>query len=228
VHKSGGRQPAVVCAANGCGWKSNNARCRSNTQSRAADVSPPWYENHDGGTTNAMMDGVRLSSVNARCAQAQRGVSPPWDRKRLASGAQFFSTRTPPVSPPWKRNALAVARVLDRTRTLAWHGGLRPPLLVACATCRLRCAFPIRNGGCFPRGADTPRSWRTAPCPVAGEITPFAMHKRTFARAAGVSPPWCVARTVADENRTMLAVSRTRNRERRGVSPPWKLLTLVQ
>jgi hypothetical protein len=44
---------------------------------------------------------------------------------------------------------------------------------------------------------------------------------KSLSRAAGVSPPWCVARTVADENRTMLAGSRTRNQERRDVSPPW-------
>jgi hypothetical protein len=50
---------------------------------------------------------------------------------------------------------------------------------------------------------------------LSGEKTIFAMHKRTFTRAAGVSPPWGVPRTVADENRTMLAGSRTRNRERR-------------
>jgi hypothetical protein len=37
----------------------------------------------------------------------------------------------------------------------------------------------------------------------------------TQPRAAGVSPPWCVPRTVADQNRTMLADGRTRNQERR-------------
>jgi hypothetical protein len=36
--------------------------------------------------------------------------------------------------------------------------GLGQPLLVACATYRLRCAFPIRNGEAYPRGADAPRS----------------------------------------------------------------------
>jgi hypothetical protein len=43
--------------------------------------------------------------------------------------------------------------LLARHHTHAW---LTPPLLVACATYCLRCAFPIRNGGSVPRGADAP------------------------------------------------------------------------
>jgi hypothetical protein len=149
------------------------------------DVSPPWCVPRTAADQNPTMPaGSRTRN------QKRRDVSPPWDRKRLASGAQFFSTRTPPVSPPWKRNALAVAHFLPGRERSRATGGLRPPLLVACATHRLRCAFPIRNGGCFPRGADAPRSWRHARCPVAGEMTPFAVHKRTLPRAAGVSPPW--------------------------------------
>jgi hypothetical protein len=42
----------------------------------------------------------------------------------------------------------------------------------------------------FPRGADAPRSY-FAERTFAGEKTIFAVHERTFARAAGVSPPWC-------------------------------------
>ncbi len=68
-------------------------------------------------------------------------------------------------------------------------GGLRSPLLVACATYRLRCAFPIRNSGCSPRGAYAPRSW-LAMRRSAEAKTIFAMHKRTFSRAAIISPPW--------------------------------------
>jgi hypothetical protein len=33
-----------------------------------------------------------------------------------------------------------------------------------------------------------------------GEKTIFAMHERTFPRAAGVSPPWCVIRTMCGKN----------------------------
>jgi hypothetical protein len=45
----------------------------------------------------------------------------------------------------------------------------------------------------------------TPPAPVAvrtfaGEKTIFAMHERTFTRAAGVSPPWCVIRTMCGKN----------------------------
>jgi hypothetical protein len=101
------------------------------------------------------------------------------------------------------------------------HGGLTPPAPDCMRDTPAAMCVSDSQRRIFPTGADAPRSWRRARCPVAGEITPLAMHKRTFTRAAGVSPPWCVPRTVADENRTMLAVSRTRNRERRGISPPW-------
>jgi hypothetical protein len=50
-------------------------------------------------------------------------------------------------------------------------GGLRPPLLVA------QCRFAGEN---HSRGAQRTSLRKTT----------FALHKRTFSRAAGVSPPW--------------------------------------
>jgi hypothetical protein len=46
----------------------------------------------------------------------------------------------------------------------------------------------------MPRGAYAPRSCVGVRM-SAGEIAIFAMHKRTFTRAAGVSPPWLGNRT---------------------------------
>jgi hypothetical protein len=48
----------------------------------------------------------------------------------------------------------------------------------------------VHSRAANPRGAYAPRSWRLDGCSFTGEITPFAMQKRTFTRAAGVSPPW--------------------------------------
>jgi hypothetical protein len=67
-----------------------------------------------------------------------------------------------------------------------------PPWVCKPRLQRQRAGFPVSRShtDCTPRGAYAPRSWRFARCRVAGEMTPFAMHKRTFTRAAGVSPPW--------------------------------------
>jgi hypothetical protein len=110
----------------------------------------------------------------------------------------------------WKR---ACKRVCETT------GGLRPPLLCCGAhVCRRKNAFcdahtHVRSRAPFvsppwsgsrtgngervlpninariPRGAYAPRSC-VAVRTYADEITIFAMHIRTFTRAAGVSPPW--------------------------------------
>jgi hypothetical protein len=72
----------------------------------------------------------------------------------------------------------------------------------------------------IPRGAYAPRSY-FAVRTFAGEKTIFAMHERTFTRAAGVSPPWYgEPNAVAQKSRT---VQRPRDAGTRaaGVSPPW-------
>jgi hypothetical protein len=44
----------------------------------------------------------------------------------------------------------------------------------------------------------------------------FAVHKRTFPRAAGVSPPWCVKPTPRRENRALFSNLRNDHQNRRG------------
>ena len=55
-------------------------------------------------------------------------------------------------------------------------GDLRPPLVAACATHRVRYAFPIRNGGCVPRGLTPPRSW--SGMRALGELCVFQLQVR--------------------------------------------------
>jgi hypothetical protein len=43
------RQPAVVRISRGVQGLSRNVRQLSSPQSRAAGVSPPWFEHHDDG-----------------------------------------------------------------------------------------------------------------------------------------------------------------------------------
>ncbi len=47
------------------------------------------------------------------------------------------------------------------------------------------------------------------------KIAPFAVHKRTCTRAAGVSPPWWVIETLCGENRVMFGDQRMHDQERR-------------
>jgi hypothetical protein len=86
-------------------------------------------------------------------------------------------------------------------RTLTRAAGVSPPWLLGKCTCRYAAAksrqttiaVPTNAGAVAvakPRGAYAPRSWCSDRCSFSGEITPFAMQKRTFTRAAGVSPAW--------------------------------------
>jgi hypothetical protein len=59
--------------------------------------------------------------------------------------------------------------------------------------CRGRSRAICNHGGLTPPALVAVRTF-------AGEKTIFAMHERTFTRAAGVSPPWCVIRTMCGKN----------------------------
>jgi hypothetical protein len=58
------------------------------------------------------------------------------------------------------------------------------------------CADRRCSRGSEPRGAYAPRSCIAVRTSV-GKKTIFSMHKRTFARAAGVSPPWVLGNALA-------------------------------
>jgi hypothetical protein len=81
-------------------------------------------------------------------------------------------------------NAIAIAGAFVQRQALArcWS-----ETTVAMATHWIS-AFRVR----IPR---TSHGWLTPPalgerCPVGEEMGIFAVHERTFTRAAGVSPPW--------------------------------------
>jgi hypothetical protein len=96
-------------------------------------------------------------------------VSPPWQADRDGEGSASFSgnptpSRAASVSPPWLSEPHLQVQCDEFPRfefACGVHptGDLRPPLVAACATHRVRYAFPIRNGGCVPRGLKPPRSW---------------------------------------------------------------------
>jgi hypothetical protein len=92
-------------------------------------------------------------------------------------------------------------------------GGLRPPLLAACADVIADTRFAPTGTLILPRLAYASRSWCTES--VDRKITTFKMHKRTFPRAAGVSPPWCNVPTMCRENRRLSGDWRSEHQERR-------------
>jgi hypothetical protein len=117
-------------------------------------------------------------AVRKRRFARAAGVGPPWQAKRDYDGAASLTRKRTPsstaiVSPPWLSEPHLQLqcdefRRLDLACGVHSTGGLRPPLLLLI----LRAS--------------------------AGRMTIFAMNKRTFTRAAGVSPPWFGRHVYAD------------------------------
>jgi hypothetical protein len=141
----------------------------------------------------------------------EAGVSPPWFGepnilqresniiRRLAN----TRSRAAGVSPPWVGNTLATAfRLSDR------------PVVV---TGESRFRF-CKRGSLTTAGSRQPLLVHDIRSP---HKAPFAMHKRTFARAAGVSPPWLgEPHAVPRESNIVQRLANTQPRAA-GVSPPW-------
>jgi hypothetical protein len=143
----------------------------------------------------------RITTVESRAA----GVSPPWYGNAIAT----VSVHRPPTG----RLCATIAIQPLRSR-FQNHGWLTPAALgCTCAYC-CRTAIPVSESLPVPRGAYAPRSC-AAMRMSAGEKTIFAMHKRTCTRAAGVSPPWRVMRTLCGENPALFGDVRTGEQERR-------------
>jgi hypothetical protein len=94
------------------------------------------------------------------------------DGRRVASARQMRASRC--------------ERVSETT------AGLRQPLLVARRRLVVYARLRFATVFCFPRGAYAPRSCCSAN--ACRRKTIFAMHERTFTRAAGVSPPWVLGK----------------------------------
>ena len=107
-------------------------------------------------------------------------------------------TRAAGVSPPWFDNAVANASVVPRLSTSACHGWLTP----AAPGVALDGGTPIVAKVRLPRAIRfTATAGLRQPLLVhdagPGKIATFAVHKRIFTRAAGVSPP-CFGNAAAD------------------------------
>jgi hypothetical protein len=156
----------------------------------AADVSPPWL-----GEPDAV---PRESNIVQRLASTRSGavgVSPPWLGERHAVPREsnivqrLASTRSGAagVSLPWLGNVLAVMNAVCERERSPTTAGLRQPLLIASGTPLQKCVS-CRCNGYVHHGWLTPAALG-ARCSFAAKAL-FAMDKRTFTGAAGVSPPW--------------------------------------
>jgi hypothetical protein len=164
-----------------------------------------------GGEPTALR---RKSNIVRRLANAKpgaAGVSPPWvgepDAARRESNiVQRLANAKPGaagVSPPWFGNTLATAfRLSDRPVVVTSESRFRFCKRGSLTTAGLRQPLLVHDV----------RSLHKAP---------FAMHKRTFAGAAGVSPPWVGEPNIVQRESNI--VRRLANAQPRaaGVSSPW-------
>jgi hypothetical protein len=144
VHKSGGRQPAVVRETR---LRRHGAIARKTADSMWADHRCHRVQRYHGGLTPpapGCTTFVRCEKPHLRCANAG-------SQERRALARRGFTKRI------WKCNAMNF---------------------------RVSSSY----AECTPRGAYAPRSWLHDVCSL--QKATFALHKRTFPRAAGVSPPW--------------------------------------
>jgi hypothetical protein len=187
---------------------------------RAAGVSPPWCGKQSPCGENRTLPGDWRGGNQERRASARRGVQ---NRPRTVRSVQYSATSELTTKIVGRQPAVVQESHRQHRTPLAKRGcshatgGLRPPLLAACADViadirfaptstllfprlahasrswlHLRlllqiCVSHRRACQCFPRLAYVSRSWCTAS--VGRKITTFPVHKRTFPRAAGVSPP---------------------------------------
>jgi hypothetical protein len=152
-----------------------NDFCDTHThiRSRAAGVSPPWFENRTCEDNSA-----HIRTRPSHAAPGAAGVSPPWVCKpRLQLQCDEFrrfeassSHRQCTLRGPYAFGAFTWSRADgglrcdEFARRIHPTGGLRPPLLLQCER------LPAKNDFC-----DT--------------------HTHIRSRAAPVSPPWLTKRT---------------------------------
>ncbi len=170
--------------------ESNIVQRLASTSSGAAGVSPPWLGERDAVPRESNVV-QRLASTRSGAA----GVSLPWLGERdavpresnIVQRLASTSSGAAGVSPPWLGNVLAVMNAVCERERSPITAGLRQPLLIASRTPLQKCVSR-RCNGCVHHG------WLTAAapgarCSFAAKVL-FAMDKRTFTGAAGVSPPW--------------------------------------
>jgi hypothetical protein len=161
-----------------------------------------------GWVTPAARDARRSFAVKSDIRDAQphvqpraAGVSPPWRGECIQEHCAVSRGRLPFGAMGNTESGGPVGVVGRSCRNVRNHGGLTPPLLVA-----------------------------VAPWMPPAKIATYAMHKRTFTRAAGVSPPWLVVlRTLGCDVPEDCSDWRTSDQPAAGVAPAVVLMlrTLV-
>jgi hypothetical protein len=122
-----------------------------------------------------------------RRASARRGAR----HRRCAVRDKHCSAATEPTNKSGGRQpAVGVSNAAAMADAFVQRHEREPAMVLVGRAWRMVWGESPASAFLEPRGAYAPRSWRGERCSFSEEITPFAMHKRTFARAAGVSPPW--------------------------------------
>jgi hypothetical protein len=192
------RPPLLAPVQRACAGRTTIFAVHKRTFARAAGVSPPWsYEPHlqvqcdqfprfelacavhsTGGLRPPLLVGnasaariMHIPAANSSGTSLRPGTRPA--HMRIPSADSIRSPQLGHAIRSWLR-LRTLLQMCDsgRRKRCFSTGGLRPPLLVA------QCRFAGEN---HSRGAQRTSLRKTT----------FAVHKRTFTRAAGVSPPWC-------------------------------------
>jgi hypothetical protein len=189
---------------------------------RAVGVSPPWAVNRPRCGENRTLSGGWRMQNQERRASARRGSgsrTPRDENRTLSSGWRMHNQERRASARRGSVTHLHTQAFLtERTRSRTTAGS-RQPLLAACASVVADMRFSPASMPVFPTaGSRQPLLVHDIRSP---HKAPFAMHKRTFIRAAGVSPPWLGEPNIVQRESNI--VRRLANTQPRAavVSPPW-------
>jgi hypothetical protein len=242
-------QKCVSCRCNGYvhhGWltpaalgaprliiapKRHNAIRTAQTQRHRSGgrCSPPWLGNVLA-VMNAVCERERSPTTAGWLTPAALGARCSFAAKALFAMDKRTFTGAAGVSPPWLGERDEIEHCPAAGEHKIRSGGRQP------AVARKRCKRTSLAGSCqrsfapdavakCARGATVHHGWLTpaalgARCSFAAKAL-FAMDKRTFTGAAGVSPPWLGERdAVPRESNIVQRLASTRSGAA-GVSPPW-------
>jgi hypothetical protein len=176
-------------------------RLATDTESRAATVSPPWFDN----TIGMAADFFGLNTFLHRTFGSPHhgGAYAPRScvAVRMSTGEKRFLRWTNAGSTKSGGREPAVGVVGRTLSVMCWKrtckrrsettGGLRPPLLRCCANVRRRKKdFCAAQTQVQPRAAGVSPPWLGDPNVVRSESRNVRRLAHAESGAAGVSPPW--------------------------------------
>jgi hypothetical protein len=157
----------------------------------AAGVSPPWVE-------------LAFATVTRFCALLTFRTAHSFPVPRLTGASRsrcttdircnmrFCNAKGHIRKSGGRKPAVGVSNAVAIASAFVSAAHVSPPWVANRVCDGNEVSLPVSSSHAegIARGAYVPRSWCMERRSSAGRTTSFAMQKRTFAGAAGVSPPW--------------------------------------